>query len=163
NCWRDLEEGHVGERFEHLLLRDVHGGGHRCLQLLDRTSLRRGSGAHAHHSHSTGTHILGEIPREIFDCAKCCAACRGARRVRAGLPVTNRITPERCSSMCRAAARDVMNCDLTSVTNGAMNSSTLSCVAGLPPPYSVSRGPIRLNTISMLPAWLAIPSMYAST
>src|SRR5262249_3723541 len=43
------------------------------------------------------------------------------------------------------------------------NSSTLSCVAGLPPPYSVSRGPIRLKTISMLPAWLAIPSMYVST
>ena len=42
---------------------------------------------------------------------------------RTGIAVTNRITPECCCTMCRAAARAVMNCEGTRVVNGNMNCS----------------------------------------
>ena len=42
---------------------------------------------------------------------------------RAGVAVTNRMTPECCCTMCRAAARAVMNCDGTRVVNGNRNCS----------------------------------------
>jgi hypothetical protein len=44
------------------------------------------------------------------------------------------ITPEGCLTMCRAAAREVMNSDFTNVLSGTMNSSTIMYIAGLPLP-----------------------------
>lgn len=91
------------------------------MQVLQCPSLKRGSSAHAHQPGAAGTDILGEIPRLILIAlnAEPMAVAPGIFG-RSRLPVMKRITPERGSIICRAAARDVMNCDFKSVTMGAM-------------------------------------------
>src|SRR5215472_96778 len=73
------------------------------------------------------------------------------------------ITPECCFTMWRAAARAVMNCDFTTVVSGTINSSIARSTAFFPFPYSFTRGPTALNTMSMLPVCFMMQSMYSLT
>ena len=72
------------------------------------------------------------------------------------------MTPECCFTMWRAAARAVMNCDFKTVVSGTINSSMVRSTALFPFPYSFARGPMALNTMSMLPVRLAMSSTNSS-
>ncbi len=70
---------------------------------------------------------------------------------RAGLRVREMMTPLPCATIRLAAQRAVMNW-VVSTSRAARNCFTGSSVAGVPVPYSLTRGPAPLNSISIPPA-----------
>ena len=74
-----------------------------------------------------------KIAREILDRAECCADGRRPGRMGVCRAASHEDDhPECCSTICRAAAREVMNSDFTNVVNGNMNWSTVRYIAGVP-------------------------------
>ena len=81
-----------------------------CITVSNRARLRRSRSAHAHHAHAARTDVVRKIACQVFDCAKCSADRCGSCSMRTcKAAVANRMTPERCSIICRAAVRAVMN------------------------------------------------------
>ena len=60
------------------------------------------------------------------------------------------------------ATEAVMNCDFKILVTGIMNSSIDNSVASFPFPHPCTQGPMALNTISMRPVRLTIPSTFRS-
>jgi len=64
--------------------------------------------------------------------------------------VTERTTPEPCSTMWRAVARAVMNCAVSAVPGPRVTSWTVVSMSGVP---CLSSRDVRLNEMSMSISW----------
>ena len=79
---------------------------------------------------------------------------------RSGVAVTIKMTPDRCRSMCRAAARAVTKCVRTRASRPSVNSAADKSTNGQPWMWST---PIRLIEMSRLPARSTTTSACSST